>query len=559
MRQALDLTTDEVAERAAVDGDAARLLARAMLRRAALARESLEEFYRFVIRHETTKRALEPSPHQCLLFSFVQAHQREAVVRIPVGTGKTFLVGAYALWQLGRDPTSRSAIVSRVRRQAQKPLAMVSDYITEPELNGRLRLVFPELVPSARPGDPWSNVQITVKRPPGIRDSSLLAAGIGQIIHGARLSRLFGDDSIDIENSKTPEIREETTSKYESHQLQRLDPGTGGALFTNTPWHREDTTYYLENVRGWPAITMDVYGNITINNADAAWMAMALEKLIRPSVMRPGKYRMRAYDPDPNEESVLWPERYSAAMIREIRYGKSGTGGMLPHTFAQTMLCEPMDENASRCQRAWIELCKLDGMGTTLVRQYEGPHRTYCGIDLGIGTKDRHDCTAFVVFALEDKGRRRLLQVESGRWSGQEVVAKIIDYAKRYGCSFHVEDNFGQDFLRQWALSERRDLMIRSHTTGAHNKRDMDFGVESIFTELQQRAWIIPCSPTGVMEPATQKLMDGALFYNPNDHVADELMAMWIAREGARGAGTAHVNRSTHGRTRDAVQYRGGF
>lgn len=549
----------DVVAQAAARGDATRLLARALLRRAERARDDLEEFYRFVIRHETTKQALEPAPHQKVLFSFASAH-RFCVIRLPVGTGKTYLVGTYALWMLGRDRTQRGAVISKVRSQATKPLSMVSDYIEQPELNQRLQLVFPDLVKSDRGGDPWSKNQITVRRPPGIRDSSLVAAGVGMIIHGARLSFVFGDDSLDIENTKTPEARDKTTSGFEAHQLARLDPGTGRAMFTNTPWHREDTTYYLENVRGWASITMDIYGYVTVKNADAAWMAMAEQVYIRPSLTRPGKWRLRAYDPDPDESSVLWPARYSRKLIDEIRYGANGSGsGMLPHVFAQTFLCEPMDEGAARCQRAWIERCKTAGLGTTMVQKYEGTNRTYCGIDLGIGMKSQHDRTVFFVFELLEKGVRRILNVESGRWTGQEIVNRIIDYAGRYKCVFNIEDNQGQTFLRQWALVERKDLQIRAHTTGGENKRDLDFGVESLFIELQNGAWIIPCDTYGVLHPELQRLADGAMHYNPADHTSDHLMAMWIAREGARKGGSSATNRSSHGRPRELARQRGGF
>ena len=507
----------------------AELAVRALLRRGEKARGSLEEFYRLVIKHEITKQPLEPAPHQCLMFSFLEAHNR-CLFRQPIGTGKTFGMAAVTLWLMGGDVTQRGVIVSKTRGQASKVLAMVSDYITEPSLNRELALVYPWLVKTERPNEQWTQSALTIKRPPGIRDASLLSVGLVGAIGGARLSWIVGDDTVDLDNSATAEGRDKVRTGFEGRILARLDPVGSRAVVTNTPWDREDLTYYLEKEAGWPTLQMDIYGYIKVVNAKAAWLAMAMKKFLRPS-SRPGYYRLTAFGPDPDEEIPLWPERITAERIAEIR------AETLPHEFARLYLCEPFDADAARCQLSWIETCKLKGLGMPMVHEYRGDNPTYTGLDIGIGVKKRHDLSVFFTFELMPDGTRNILDIVSGRWSGPEIVRRLIDIHNRYRSSVSVENNQAQDFIRQFAIEAKKDIIVKAHHTGL-NKINTDFGVESIFVELQQGAWVIPCDTDGRCMPEVQKWIDGMLQYQPPPaHTADHLMASWIARERARKAG----------------------
>lgn len=511
-----------------------QLAIRALMREAKKARDSLPLFYSKIMKHEITKERLTAAPHQDLMFSFIQHHDR-CVLRMPIGTGKTFGMVATTLWLLGSDTTQRGAIVSKARQQAQKPLQMVSDYITEPKLNAALTIIYPWLKKSQRIVDKWTQNQITIDRDPGIRDPSLVAVGVDAAIAGARLSWLVADDTIDDENTYTPQNREKVESNFDGRLMSRLDPIGSRAVVCNTPWHRKDLTYHLEYNAGWPTVTMDIYGYIRISNAEASWLDQAIGTIIRHSTTRNGYYRLIAFDPDPREETPLWPERYSIEKIKELRYGKEGKGGYLPHEFARLFLCEPFDEKAARCQKDWIEACKLKGMKTDFIKKYEGTNPVYTGLDLGIGSSIKHDKTVFFTFELLPTGERRILDIESGRMGGPDIVDKIIKKTTDYNSLLIVESNQAQDFIRQFALNKKKDLMIKAHTTGKANKYHLDFGVESIFTEIQQKAWIIPCDKYGTCNYEVQEWIDDMLFYQPPPaHTGDHLMACWIAREQAR-------------------------
>ncbi len=504
-----------------------QLALRALLRKAKLARTDLSTFYSLVIKHELTKEPLNPSPHQEVMFSFFLEHLR-CVFRQPIGTAKTFGMAAITLWLLGNDLTQRGAIVSRTRGQAEKVLSMVADYITDPELSAALTLVFPWLK-KPEPATIWSASKISIERGAAIRDPSLVAVGIDGRIHGSRISWLVADDCIDDENSKTPDVREATAGKFDNRLASRLDPTNARAVVTNTPWDREDLTYHLEETAGWPTLTMDIYGNIWVTNATAAWMAKAERELIRPSVQTLGAWRLRAHDPDPQEQVLLFPERYTEESVAEIRKR------MLPHEFARLMLCQPFDAEQARCQRGWLELCKKRGMGTTLVSQYRGENPTYTGVDLAIGTKLKHDKTVFFTFEVLPDGSRRLLDVESGRYEGPTIVDMAIKKSEDYQSVIAVETVSAQKYILQFALKQRKSLQVFAHSTGAANKMHVTYGVESLFTEFRNAAWIIPCDAKGQCHPEVQMVLDAALFYQPPPaHTPDHLMAMWIGRERAR-------------------------
>ncbi|MEA3225120.1 MAG: hypothetical protein U9Q07_04155 [Planctomycetota bacterium] len=517
------------------------LFTQALMRIQGEAQGSLCKFYEMVIKHEQTKESLVPAPHQKLMFDFIESHPW-CVIRIPVSTGKTFSMAALALWLLGNEPGERWAIVSGSQAQAKKVLKMISDYITEPSLSDDLALVFPNLRQSASPGDAWASNQITVQREPGIRDPSVVAIGLEGKIVGSRISGLIADDLLDHQNTRTPEARAKTLSNFFGAIIPRLDPTGSRAIVTNTPWAFDDLTFTLEQEYGWATLTMDIYGYIRVSNVDASWIARALDEHIRPSTTRTGGafdwYRLRDLDPDPDEKKPLWSERFTNERIAELRYGTDGKAATPPNEFARTYLCQPLDAGANRCQRDWIEKCKLRGMGSELMQEYKGTNATVTGIDLAIGKGKHHDNTVFFTL-MDDDGDRVIIDIHSGKFDGPEIIDIMLLKAEKYNSLIMVEGNAAQKYLVDFAQQKNPNLRIQAHTTTRANKFDLDFGIESLFTELQNGIWVIPCArATAKVHPEIQKFADDCLYYQPPPaHTGDRLMAAWIAREGLRKRG----------------------
>lgn len=464
------------------------------------------------------------------MFRFVLDHPL-CVVRQPIGTGKTFCMAALGLYFLGNDVTQRGAIVAKAQGQSSKVVRMVSDYLTDPNLGAPLQMVFPWLRKSERPGDQWTLNQLTVARSAGIRDPSLVAVGLDGQIQGARLSWILGDDILDADNTLTAEGREQTHSRFDGRFISRLDPTGSRCVVTNTPWHLQDMTFRLEEI-GWPSMTMNIFGDVWFSqNVSEQWIAAT--GLLRPSTKSPGKWRFVAFDPDPEETTPLWEERYSLKTIAQIRATR------LPTEFARLFLCTPLDESALRCQRSWIEAAKRKGRGMRdLLGQTVIGLPTYTGVDIGIGAQGKHDLTSFFTFQTLETGERRIVEVDAGRFSGPEILKKVLEKHDRFDSMVSVEGNSAQDFIRQFAREDRPNLRIRAHTTSKASKHSIDFGVESIFSEFQAGRWIIPCDEDGATDAEVERFLEECLYYQPPPaHTGDRLMSAWIARESSRVGG----------------------
>jgi len=112
----------------------------------------------------------------------------------------------------------------------------------------------------------------------------------------------------------------------------------------------------------------------------------------------------------------------------------------------------------------------------------------------------------------------------------------VISKHETFGAIVRVENNAAQDFLLQWIRDKDKTVPIRAHTTGK-NKADPRHGVESLFIEFEQGAWILPCGVDGKVPRAVLEFLQAMRQYEPGEHTGDILMAAWLAREQARKSG----------------------
>lgn len=476
-----------------------------------------------VMREERTQTPLLCVPHQRVLFDFVWAHP-QCVIRMPVGASKSFCMAALTLWLLGRDNTVRGAVISATQEQAQKVVGLVRDYI---EHSQALRIVFPNLRRSPRIADAWTQTELTVDRPPGIRDPSLIAKGIDGALPGARLAWVVVDDVLSRENTSTPAGRAKVNDFFSSTVLSRLTGSDARIVVTNTPWHLDDLSHRLERA-GMPTLTMDAEGGVNLAHCPAFDT-----NDIRPSRRTGEWYRLAAHDPDPTEDHTLWNLVYPRDRLDQLRADYSARGEL--HRYLQLYMCQCRDEDTARCKTEWVEQCKRPGL--TCLSEYRGANPTVTGVDLAVGKTSAHDSTCFFTFECLPNGKRRILDVEVGQWDGPTIVKKLLAKAKAYNSIVRVESNAAQAYVRQFALAQNASVPVKAHTTTAANKHHVNFGVESMFIELQNGAWEIPCNHFGVPPAGVQKWIAGCLNYQPDEHVDDALIASWLAREQARELG----------------------
>lgn len=513
---------------AASEAEEAALALEWALGEAERARTDLATFLSFVVRAEKTNAPIVPAAHQRLILDFVAAH-RQCVLRLPIETSKTTIAATIALHWLGENPRSRGAIVSATQTQAMKPLGMIADYV---ETSDELRLVFPGLRRSQRKTESWAQSEITVDRPPGIRDASVVAVGVNGAIDGARLDWMIVDDVLNAENTATKESCLKVASWLLTSALPRLDKQSGRCIVCNTPWSPLDVTYFLERPEpegpGWPSLTMDVEGNIFLRNCDDFDSPE-----IRPAARRAGDVcRLAAHDPDPEETTPIWPLKYDRARIDELRRTN------LPHHFNMLYMCVCRDDETARCKASWVEQCKESGqgLGVAYPATYVGGNPTFTGVDLAVGKGKRNDLTALFTFEQLADGKRKVLDIDVGQWDAPTIVDKVIAKATAYKSLVRVESNAAQQYLVQFIRQKNKSVPVKAHNTGL-NKVDPRFGIEGLFLEFQNNAWIIPCDAVGRVHRNTQRWIEDCTSYDPTKHTGDTLIAAWLAREMARDIG----------------------
>ena len=554
-----------------------RRAAKALLRRVARARSDPGIFFEMCAREEHTRARLKLLPHQQLLLAFVQAHRR-SVIRAFAGASKTYTLGWLGTWLTGRDTTGRGAVIGATAESASKVVGVIRESIADergeyPELH----LVFPHLVPTTLTSEPWTQRRITVDRPAGIRDPSWLAMGIGGALPGARLKWIIVDDVLDEENTATEKQREKLNKNFGRKVVTRLDARDAIIVVVNTPWEPDDLTFQLEKA-GWPTLSMVVEGDI-LWETDLATIWEAPQTLVRPSRKVKGAWRLTAHDskeygaplceilpggeirkvvgePAPGAETIyfdidevitLWPEKFGPEKVASLREDFRA----IPGEFAAKYKLQPRAPADEAKKRLWIEQCKANGRAlgySQLATYYRGRNPTFTGIDVAVSKEDGSDLRAIFTFEQIDavefylpngeqrilRNARRLLNLQSGYWSGAEFVQRIEQEHRNFNSLLRVETNAAQDLLRQWLVSRNTALPIEAHHTGETNKTHRIHGIAGVMIELENLAWIIPCDASGRCPDEVEKWIAEILAYRPDKHPGDRLIASWLAREEAR-------------------------
>lgn len=356
-----------------------------------LARQTMSGFITYVMRDEQTGLPLQMAPIHRSWHSLAEQHSN-LLIWSHIESGKTSqLTIARTLWRLGRDPSLRIAIISNTAGQADKILGAIKKYIESSE---RLHKVFPNL----RPGDKWTNSAISVRRPTISKDASIQATGLHGNILGSRLDLIVLDDILDYENTRTSSGREDTWGWLQASVFSRLTD-RGRLLCVGTAFHPDDALHRMAKLPGFKA------------------------------------FRYPVLDDEGNSR---WPQRWPLERIEaaKVRLG--------PLEFARQLRCLARSDDESRFKKEWIDSCLARGSGKQLcygMERLPPGFKTYTGVDLAVQQKDGSDMTCLFTIAAHPNGDREVLNIESGKFAGPDIVQKIIDSHRRYLSICIVENN----------------------------------------------------------------------------------------------------------------------
>ncbi len=500
----------------------AELLKAALAAKAAhleLCRRDVNAFVEYVIRDDQTSQPVKQGPIQIKLHALESKYKQLYLMSMPE-SGKTVnLVIARTLWELGKNPNLRFGIICQSAAKAQQALKTIAKYIEE---SAELREVFPHL--RRAPDAAWTNQQITVERSTMANDPSVAAFGSLSDITGKRIDRLIVDDLLTHKNTSTKHQRDAVYAFFFSTLPSRLTDGARVIILANA-WHPDDLVHRLE----------------------------AIERAGNPSWH---VERIPVLNPD---GSPAWPERWPATRIEERRLSIG------PLQFAREFLCEARSDGDARFKSSYLETCcsqgrglhpaavledlicpplaEIDGYALKMgIREFNKtgawtlPVYIFTGVDLAVQRHSAADETSIVTIAAYPNGMRQVLHVVSGRWTFDEIIAKIKEvYDNLRPAKIMVENVAAQDYLVQH-LGATSDIPIVPHTTGKA-KADPDIGIESIAANMAMGKWVFPSldgTTRGIEDPQISKLAEECLYYTPEKHTGDRLMALWFADMCAR-------------------------
>lgn len=475
-----------------------------------LARQDLSIFNAYVLRDGTTNERITCSPVQEAWADMVAAHDN-VVLWSHVEAGKTTQLSiGYTLFEIGRNPHFHIGILSDTAHQATRIVRTVGRYIEHSK-------EYHEVFPHIRRAEPWTSIELTVQRDTFSKDASIAAWGVHGDITGSRLNRIIIDDILDFENTSTADQRAKLIAWVEASVIGRLE-ADGKIVVVGNAWHPEDLMHLLAANSSWKSArfpVMDAKGN------------------------------------------PFWPERWSRKRIEAKR-----KQFISPVEFARQMLCVARDDSTSRFKEEWLDLCKRRGENLHTVRDLLGllddeeiaqltngrmptpvevhaalchadnaHYRIYTGVDLAVGESERHDTTALFTILAYPNGDRQVLNVEAGRWTFPDIIKRIIDVWSRFGGMFIVENVAAQNYVCQ-QLRHISAIPVVPFTTGKQ-KADAKLGIESMAGELANGKWIIPSTGGRVVDTEVARWVQEILYYKPNEHTGDRLMASWFARSGA--------------------------
>jgi hypothetical protein len=217
------------------------------------------------------------------------------------GAGKSTLVGLFCAWQLYRVPDTRILVLAADHALATRMVATVRRILARHPLCGAL-------LPEHGEGS-WASDRFTVARPAVLRDASMLAAGIGGNITGARAEMIVCDDVEVAGNCDTPAKRAELRERLMEAEFV-LTPG-GAILYVGTP-HCTDSLY--------------------AEGEDAPLAGH--RRLVLPLLDAAGR--------------SAWPERFPDDAVAKLQ-ARVG-----PLAFRRQMLLEPVAEEAARLDPALL-------------------------------------------------------------------------------------------------------------------------------------------------------------------------------------------------------------
>jgi hypothetical protein len=395
------------------------------------------------------------------------------------------------LYELGKNRNIRIKLISHSDGLACDILEEIKGHIIKE--NGRYHDIFPDL--TAEGATCWSRTQITLKRDRVSKDSTVEACGVLSSATGGKADLLIFDDVVSFKNAiLNPAMRPQVFDAVMGNWMDIKSGPEARIIYIATPWHKEDCTARLKKTP---------------------------------------KFKVFKYAID-EEFNPVWKERWpKEALIEEYRtrgatYFNPAFRGQVITDFDKVF------------NKATIKSCCVD---RELIPKNVNELPKFTGVDLAIGQTKSAKYTVIFTLAYDEENKVRYpVDIRRGKFSSPDTAREILDVAEQFSPEmFVVENNFYQQSLIDWLEDlSGIELPIEPFTTGAQQKKSLDFGVPSMATDFQNHRWAI-----GIDEGEFDWEVDRGcgcdmctwiieMLDYPYATFSDTVIASYLAREGSR-------------------------
>ncbi len=194
----------------------------------------ITEFYKFLDEWNEILGLTTPAHHRKIMNFLVDVWQNDPHRGLLMAfrhSGKSTVVGIFAACVLYLKPETRILILSAESNLASRMVAHIRHIL---ENHQRCRGMIPKLKRE------WASDRITINRPIGIREPSVMCQGLYGNITGMRADLILCDD-IEVPNTSNTEQKRQNL-RERLHELDFILTPNGTMIYIGTP-HTYDTIY----------------------------------------------------------------------------------------------------------------------------------------------------------------------------------------------------------------------------------------------------------------------------------------------------------------------------
>jgi predicted phage terminase large subunit-like protein len=360
--------------------------------------------------------------HIRILISRLEAVERgeikRLIIAIPPRHGKSYTTTElFPAWFLGRKPDRYVISAACTQELADRFGRSVRNVMIDP----RYAAIFP--------GAQLSQDSAAVSRFSTQAGGEYFGIGRGGAVVGRGADLMVIDDPLrDAQEAASANIRSQLHQWFSEVAYTRLQPGAS-IVIISTRWHQDD-------LAGW----------LMREHADEGWRVLSLPAIAE----RDEGWRQ--------EGSVLWPERYPAETLRQIRAQIGGAA------FAAQYEQRPTPEEGAVFKREWWRTY------SDVPREFQ---RTVQAWDTAFKTGEQNDYSACVTIGETETGFH-LLHVARDRWEFPDLKRKVCEFGEHWQPSaLIIEDaasgqSLAQELRRETSLPviavpADRDKIARAH------------------------------------------------------------------------------------------------